>query len=85
MLDSMLMAFSLYSRIPVPQAKWNDESMRWCICFLPLVGLVIGAAQWAAFAREPGEAPGDFERPPCGGICRDRGNRLFCPGFWHLV
>ena len=50
MLDSMLMAFSLYSRIPVPQAKWNDESMRWCICFLPLVGLVIGAAQWAAFA-----------------------------------
>lgn len=24
--------------------------MRWCICFLPLVGLVIGAAQWAAFS-----------------------------------
>lgn len=49
MLDSMLMAFSLYSRIPVPQAKWNEKSMRWCICFLPLVGVVIGAAQWAAF------------------------------------
>ena len=49
MLDSMLMAFSLYSRIPVPQAKWNDRSMRWCICFLPLVGAVIGAAQLAAF------------------------------------
>lgn len=50
MLDSILMAFSLYSRIPVPQAKWNDRSMRWCICFLPLVGAVIGAAQMAAFA-----------------------------------
>ena len=49
MLDSMLMAFSLYSRIPVPQAKWNDRSMRWCLCFLPLVGAVIGAAQLAAF------------------------------------
>lgn len=49
MLDSILMAFSLYSRIPVPQAKWNDKSMRWCICFLPLVGAVIGAAQWAAY------------------------------------
>ena len=49
MIDSMLMAFSLYSRIPVPQAKWNDRSMRWCICFLPLVGAVIGAAQLAAF------------------------------------
>ena len=49
MLDSMLRAFSLYSRIPVPQAKWNDRSMRWCLCFLPLVGAVIGAAQLAAF------------------------------------
>ena len=35
MIDSMLMAFSLYSRIPVPQTKWNEKSMRWCICFLP--------------------------------------------------
>lgn len=49
MLDSVWMAFSLYSRIPVPQAKWNDRSMRWCICFLPLVGFVIGAVQWAAY------------------------------------
>ena len=23
--------------------------MRWCICFLPLVGAVIGAVQWAAY------------------------------------
>ena len=49
MIDSMLMAFSLYSRIPVPQTKWNEKSMRWCICFLPLVGAVIGAVQWAAY------------------------------------
>ena len=49
MLDSVLMAFSLYSRIPVPQAKWNEKSMRWCICFLPLVGAVIGLIQWAAY------------------------------------
>lgn len=49
MLDSILMAFSLYSRIPVPQAQWKEENMRWCICFLPLVGAVIGALQAAAF------------------------------------
>ena len=49
MLDSILMAFSLYSRIPVPQAQWKEENMRWCICFLPLVGVVIGALQAAAF------------------------------------
>ena len=46
MFDSLLMAFSLYSRIPVPLAEWNDRSMKYCICFLPLVGVVIGAVQY---------------------------------------
>ena len=50
MLNSLLMAFSLYSRIPVPQTKWSDRSMRYCICFLPLVGAVIGLLQRAAYA-----------------------------------
>ena len=45
MLTSFFMAFSLYSRIPVPQTEWNEKSMRWCICFLPAVGAAIGAAQ----------------------------------------
>lgn len=49
MFDSLLMAFSLYSRIPVPQAEWNDRSMRFCICFLPLVGAVIGLVQYGLF------------------------------------
>ena len=49
MLDSLLMAFSLYSKIPVPQRQWNEKSMKYCICFLPLVGVVIGAAQFGAF------------------------------------
>ena len=49
MLDSILMAFSLYSRIPVPGPKWNEKNMRYCICFLPLVGAVIGGAQGLAF------------------------------------
>ncbi len=49
MLDSLLMAFSLYSRIPVPQSKWNDQSMKYCISFLPLVGVVIGAVQLGLF------------------------------------
>ena len=45
MLTSFFMAFSLYSRIPVPQTEWNEKSMRWCICFLPAVGAAIGADQ----------------------------------------
>ena len=50
MLDSLLMAFSLYSRLPVPQTRWDEKNMRYCICFLPLVGTVIGAAQALASA-----------------------------------
>ncbi|MDO5132998.1 MAG: adenosylcobinamide-GDP ribazoletransferase [Eubacteriales bacterium] len=44
------MAFSLYSRIPVPAAQWNEKSMRYCICFLPAVGAVIGLAQAVLFS-----------------------------------
>ena len=49
MLDSLRMAFSLYSIIPVPPAEWNEKSMKYCICFLPLVGGVIGTVQYLAF------------------------------------
>lgn len=33
----------------MPQAEWNEKNMRYCICFLPLVGAVIGAAQCGVF------------------------------------
>lgn len=49
MLQSVFLAFTLYSRIPVPQVQWNEKNMRYCICFLPLVGAVIGAAQFGMF------------------------------------
>lgn len=38
----LCVAFSMYSRIPVPQVEWNKDSMQDCLCFFPLVGAVIG-------------------------------------------
>ena len=35
-------AFSMYSRVPMPQVTWNEENMKYAICFFPLVGAVIG-------------------------------------------
>lgn len=35
-------AFSLYSRIPMPRFDWKKEDMRLCIAFFPWVGAVIG-------------------------------------------
>ena len=50
MIRSLLIAFSTYSRIPVPQVEWNEENRRWSMCFFPLVGLVIGLLLWGWLA-----------------------------------
>lgn len=41
-LKSFVIGFSVYSRIPVPQSAWNEEDMRYMLCFFPWVGSVIG-------------------------------------------
>lgn len=45
MLKSLCIAFSTFSRIPVPRVEWNEKSLRWAVCFFPLIGVVIGAAE----------------------------------------
>lgn len=44
LIDSMCIAFSTYSRIPMPHVEWSDENRRYSMCFFPLIGAVIGAA-----------------------------------------
>jgi adenosylcobinamide-GDP ribazoletransferase len=46
LLRSVALAFSMFSRIPVPQADWNEENRRYVLCALPLVGAVIGLGLW---------------------------------------
>ncbi len=41
-LKSLAIAFSIYSRIPVPQFAWKEEDMKYMLCFFPWVGTVIG-------------------------------------------
>ena len=45
-IPSILIAFSTYSRLPVPQTEWSDENRRYAMCFFPLVGAVIGGLLW---------------------------------------
>lgn len=45
MIHSLLIAFSLYSALPMPRAEWTPKNMRYAMCFLPLVGLVIGGLE----------------------------------------
>ena len=44
--SGLLVAFSLYSAIPVPQVQWETKTMRWALSFLPLIGVLIGGAEW---------------------------------------
>lgn len=42
MINSFLLAFSMYSKIPVPGPDWSEEKMKYVMCFFPLVGVPIG-------------------------------------------
>ena len=40
--NSFLIAFAMFSKIPVPRADWDKENMKYMICFFPGIGVVIG-------------------------------------------
>ena len=45
-IRSLCIAFSTYSRIPVPQVEWSEENRKYSMCFFPLIGAVIGLLLW---------------------------------------
>lgn len=48
--NSFKIAFAMFSKIPMPQADWSEENMRYMLCFFPFVGTAIGIvtliAEW---------------------------------------
>ncbi len=46
LLKSFCIAFSTYSKIPMPQFAWEKEDMKYSMIFFPFVGAVIGLAEW---------------------------------------
>ena len=43
LIRSLAIAFSMYSRVPVPQVEWSERSMKYTFLFFPAVGLLEGA------------------------------------------
>ncbi|PRR81626.1 adenosylcobinamide-GDP ribazoletransferase [Clostridium vincentii] len=39
--NSFKIAFSMYSKIPMPKTDWNKRNMKYALCFFPVVGLAI--------------------------------------------
>ena len=58
-LRSAALAFSSFSKVPIPHVEWREENMRYMMCFFPLVGLAIGAllAAWFALCQALGFGP----------------------------
>ena len=48
--NSFKIAFSMFSKIPVPQAEWTEENMKYMLCFFPFIGTAIDivflVAEW---------------------------------------
>ena len=42
LVNSFIIAFSMYSKIPMPQCDWDEKNMAYAMCFWPWVGAVIG-------------------------------------------
>lgn len=42
-VKSCIIAFSMYSKIPMPEIAWEQEAMKYVMCFFPWVGAVIGS------------------------------------------
>lgn len=46
--NNFKVAFAMFSKIPMPQADWTKENMKYMFCFFPFIGTVIGALTMGA-------------------------------------
>lgn len=45
-LNSLWVAISFYSILPAPRPEWSKESTKSAICFLPVIGIFVGALHY---------------------------------------
>ena len=51
-LQTIAVAFAMFSAVPVPQFDWNEKNMRYSLCAFPLVGVLCGVL-WYVCASLP--------------------------------
>ena len=56
MLKSLALAFSCFTRLPVPKVDWNRRNLRFMLAWLPVVGIAVGllTAIWWLIAEAAG-------------------------------
>ena len=53
-LKSIAVAFSMYSKIPMPRFNWASDDMKYHLIFFPWIGAVIGGIEylWLLFSEK---------------------------------
>ena len=46
--NAFKIAFSMYSKIPMPKTDWNKKNMKYALCFFPAVGISHLVFNWKA-------------------------------------
>ena len=44
--ETVVVAFSMFSALPMPRVSWNERNLRYALCAFPLIGLALGAGCW---------------------------------------
>lgn len=44
--ETVVVAFSMFSALPMPRCDWNEKNMRYALCAFPLIGAVCGLLWW---------------------------------------
>ena len=47
-LQSLIIALSMYSKLPMPRITWTTENTKHVMCFFPVVGVLTGICVWGA-------------------------------------
>ena len=78
-LKAFCIAFSIYSRIPVPQFKWEKKDMQYHLIFFPFVGLLIGGLLviWDLICSYIGAGPLAY-------VCVGTAIPIFVTGGFHI-
>lgn len=46
LLETIIVAFSMFSALPMPAVEWNEKNRKYSLCAFPLIGAVIGLCCW---------------------------------------
>lgn len=42
LVNALIIAFSTYSRIPMPHVEWSEDNKKYSMCFFPMIGCTVG-------------------------------------------